>query len=102
MAALDQYLVDAGIGGLVLETAEGSRSGADLRTLVDHARRFRTLMTYAPRRYDARLLEALALTGGPDPAITAEDPRPAAPEPPLARFGASVGRQSASDRKRVG
>src|SRR3546814_7534329 len=62
-AALDQYLVDAGIGGLVLETAEGSRSGADLRTLVDHARRFRTLMTYAPRRYDARLLEALALTG---------------------------------------
>src|SRR3546814_5354364 len=42
-AALDQYLVDAGIGGLVLETAEGSRSGADLRTLVDPARRFRTL-----------------------------------------------------------
>src|SRR3546814_29673 len=74
-AALDQYLVDAGIGGLVLETAEGSRSGADLRTLVDHARRFRTLMTYAPRRYDARLLEALALTGGLDPAITAEDAR---------------------------
>src|SRR3546814_16218963 len=41
-AALVQYLVDAGFGGLVLETAEGSRSGADLRTLVDHARRFRT------------------------------------------------------------
>src|SRR3546814_651051 len=77
-AALDQYLVDAGIGGLVLETAEGSRSGADLRTLVDHARRFRTLMTYAPRRYDAQLLEALALTGGLDPAITAEDARRAA------------------------
>src|SRR3546814_6491759 len=79
-AALDQYLVDAGIGGLVLETAEGSRSGADLRTLVDHARRFRTLMTYAPRRYDARLLEALALTGGLDPAITAEDARRARSE----------------------
>ncbi|WP_158010883.1 DNA topoisomerase (ATP-hydrolyzing) subunit B [Tardibacter chloracetimidivorans] len=86
-AALDQYLVDAGIGGLVLETAEGSRSGADLRTLVDHARRFRTLMTYAPRRYDARLLEALALTGGLDPAITAEDARRAAAERLVAWFG---------------
>ena len=90
-AALDQYLVDAGIGGLVLETAEGSRSGEDLRALVDHARRFRTLMTYAPRRYDARLLEALALTGGLDPVITAEDARRAAAERLVAWFGDSAG-----------
>src|SRR3546814_13175450 len=42
-AALDQYLVDAGIGGLVLGAAAGGRSGAGLRTTVDQARPFRTL-----------------------------------------------------------
>ncbi|MCA3255366.1 MAG: DNA topoisomerase (ATP-hydrolyzing) subunit B [Alphaproteobacteria bacterium] len=72
-AALDDYLVEAGLGGLVLETAGGSRTGADLAHLVEHARRMRTLMTYVPRRYDTRLLEALALGGGLDPAA-ADDP----------------------------
>ena len=62
-AALDEYLVDAGIEGLLLETADGPRSGADLRTLVEHARRVRTLMRYAPKKYDYALLEALALNG---------------------------------------
>ena len=38
-AALDEYLVDAGLEGLVLEGAGGQRSGRDLRGLVDHARR---------------------------------------------------------------
>src|SRR3546814_4288174 len=79
-AALDQYLIDAGVGGLLLETTDGPRTGDDLRSLVEHARRFRTLMTYAPRRYDQRLLEALSLTGGLDPAITTEDGRRAAAE----------------------
>ncbi|MFP5329913.1 MAG: DNA topoisomerase (ATP-hydrolyzing) subunit B [Alphaproteobacteria bacterium] len=66
-AALDDYLVGAGIDGLVLDTAEGPRSGADLRSLVDHARRVRTLMRYAPRKYDPALLEALALNGALKP-----------------------------------
>jgi len=66
-SALDEYLVNAGLDGLVLETAEGPRSGADLRTLVDHARRVRTLMRYAPRKYDYALLEALALNGALKP-----------------------------------
>ena len=48
-AALDEYLVDAGLEGLVLEGGDGQRSGKDLRALVDHARRMRTLMRYAPR-----------------------------------------------------
>src|SRR5678816_2031824 len=59
-SALDEYLVDAGLEGLLLETGDGPRSGADLRTLVDHARRVRTLMRYAPKKYDYALLEALA------------------------------------------
>jgi len=66
-AALDEYLVDAGLEGLVLDGAGGQRSGADLRNLVDHARRVRTLMRYAPKKYDPAMLEALALRGALDP-----------------------------------
>ncbi|HZV57284.1 MAG TPA: DNA topoisomerase (ATP-hydrolyzing) subunit B [Sphingobium sp.] len=63
-AALDQYLVDAGIDAMVLETAGGAqRSGSDLRDLIDHARRMRTLMRHAPRRYDGAIVEVLALAG---------------------------------------
>jgi len=62
-AALDDYLEEAGLEGLVLETGEGPRTGADLKLLVDHARRIRTLMRYAPRKYDPGLLEALAING---------------------------------------
>jgi DNA gyrase subunit B len=71
-AALDQYLVDHGIEALRLDTAEGSRTGEDLRSLVDHARRMRTLMRYAPRRYDPAIIEALALAGALNPDITRE------------------------------
>jgi DNA gyrase subunit B len=66
-AALDEYLVNAGLDGLVLDTGEGQRSGGDLRALVDHARRVRTLMRYAPRKYDSALLEGLALNGALKP-----------------------------------
>jgi DNA gyrase subunit B len=62
-SALDQYLVDAGIGALRFDSAEGARTGEDLRALVDHARRLRALMHYVPRRYDAGLVEALAING---------------------------------------
>ena len=63
--ALDDYLVDSGLNGLVLDTASGERrTGDDLRALVEHARRLKTLMTYVPTRYDSRIIEALALTGG--------------------------------------
>ncbi|MBO9581797.1 MAG: DNA topoisomerase (ATP-hydrolyzing) subunit B [Sphingobium sp.] len=62
-AALDQYLVDNGVDTLVLETASGQRLGQDLRSLIDHARRMRTLMRHVPRRYDYSIVEALALAG---------------------------------------
>jgi DNA gyrase subunit B len=67
--ALDEYLVTAGLDGLMLESSEGPRSGDDLRHLVEHARRMRTLMRYAPKKYDPSLIEALALSGGLDPAL---------------------------------
>ena len=68
-AALDDYLVDTGLGGLLLETSAGSRTGPDLRMLVEHARRLKLLMTYVPQRYDERLIEALALTGALAPEL---------------------------------
>jgi len=68
-AALDEYLIDAGLEGLILEGAGGQRSGKDLRSLVEHARRVRTLMRYAPKKYDPAMLEALALRGALDPNI---------------------------------
>jgi DNA gyrase subunit B len=72
--ALDEYLVENGVAGTVLEgAAGGARSGADLRSLVDHARRMRTLMRYVPRRYDPTMVEALAMGGALDPNASRED-----------------------------
>ncbi|WP_310475717.1 DNA topoisomerase (ATP-hydrolyzing) subunit B [Sandarakinorhabdus sp.] len=62
-AALEDYLVETGTGSLVLTTSGGPRSGADLASLVEHARRLRALMAYVPRRYPAAVVEALALNG---------------------------------------
>ncbi|MEO7787233.1 MAG: toprim domain-containing protein, partial [Sphingomicrobium sp.] len=70
-AALDDYLEEAGLEGLILETSDGPRSGKDLKTLVDHARRMRTLMRYAPRKYDPALIEALATNGALTPDLDA-------------------------------
>jgi DNA gyrase subunit B len=66
-AALDEYLVENGVASTILESPAGARSGADLRDLVDHSRRMRTLMRYVPRRYDPVIIEALAMTGALDP-----------------------------------
>jgi DNA gyrase subunit B len=71
-AALDDYLEQAGLEGLVLDTRDGQRSGRDLKALVDHARRMRTLMRYAPRKYDSALIEALALNGALKPDLKAD------------------------------
>ncbi|USI74218.1 DNA topoisomerase (ATP-hydrolyzing) subunit B [Sphingomonas morindae] len=87
-AALDEYLVQAGVATLALDTVGGRRSGQDLRTLIDHARRMRTLMGYVPRRYEPAMVEALALTG----ALAPDADRAAA----AARVAAWLGR---SDRE---
>ncbi|MBB6125190.1 DNA topoisomerase (ATP-hydrolyzing) subunit B [Sphingobium subterraneum] len=65
-AALEQYLVDNGVDTMALETNQGTRRGDDLRMLIDHARRLRAVMRYVPRRYDSRIIEALALAGALD------------------------------------
>jgi DNA gyrase subunit B len=70
--ALDEYLVAAGVESMRLETSEGARFGDDLRGLVGHARRMRTLMAYVPRRYDGAIVEALAIGGALAPDMSAE------------------------------
>jgi DNA gyrase subunit B len=69
-AALDRYLVDAGLQGRVLETAGGARSGADLREIVDGALRLKNLLGFVPRRYDAGIVEQMALTGALEPGLS--------------------------------
>ncbi len=69
-AALEDYLVNAGVAGMALESGGEQRSGADLVALVEHARRMKRLMGYVPRRYPPALVEALALAGALDPAAT--------------------------------
>ncbi|MDB5701730.1 MAG: gyrB [Sphingomonadales bacterium] len=77
-AALDDYLVEAGVAGTRLESAGGARAGEDLRTLVDHARRMRALMKYVPRRYDPAIIEAFALMGALDPNLAVDGRQEAA------------------------
>ena len=68
-AALDRYLVEAGLAGRVLETAGGARGGQELEALVEHALRLRALMGFVPRRYDPAVIEALAMAGLFDPEL---------------------------------
>ncbi|ALE17584.1 DNA gyrase subunit B [Altererythrobacter epoxidivorans] len=68
-AALDRYLVDAGLQGRILETDGGARSGEDLRVLVEHALRLRSLLGFVPRRYDSAIIEQMALSGALDPSL---------------------------------
>ncbi|MDJ0978236.1 MAG: DNA topoisomerase (ATP-hydrolyzing) subunit B [Erythrobacter sp.] len=71
-AALDRYLVDAGLQGRLLETQGGQRSGEDLRSLVEHALRLKNLLAFVPRRYDTAIVEQMALSGALDPELTPE------------------------------
>ncbi|MEM7688672.1 MAG: DNA topoisomerase (ATP-hydrolyzing) subunit B [Pseudomonadota bacterium] len=72
-AALDRYLVDAGLQGRVLETQGGARSGEDLRSLVDHALRLKNLLAFAPRKYETTIVEQMALSGALEPSLSPAD-----------------------------
>ncbi|MBO0749988.1 MAG: DNA gyrase subunit B [Porphyrobacter sp.] len=67
--ALDRYLVDAGLQGRVLEAPGGARAENELRALVEHALRLRNLIAFVPRRYDAGVIEQMALAGALDPSL---------------------------------
>jgi DNA gyrase subunit B len=86
-AALDRYLVDAGLQGRVLETQGGARGGADLRALVDGALRLKNLLAFVPRRYDSGIVEQMALVGALEPGL-AGDALAAALQRAAGRLGA--------------
>nr|WP_137677258.1 DNA topoisomerase (ATP-hydrolyzing) subunit B [Parerythrobacter lutipelagi] len=69
-AALDRYLVDAGLQGRYLEATGGARSGEDLRGLVEHALRVRNLLAFVPRKYNTDIIEQMALSGALDPGLS--------------------------------
>ncbi|MCB2087284.1 MAG: DNA gyrase subunit B, partial [Sphingomonadaceae bacterium] len=71
-AALDRYLVDAGLHGRVLEATGGARGEGELRALVDHALRMRNLMAFVARKHDPALIEQMALAGALDPDLSPE------------------------------
>jgi DNA gyrase subunit B len=73
--ALDRYLVEAGLDGRVLESAGQARSGRDLADLVEQGRLLRNLLGFVPRKYDASVVEAMALAGALDPALSDADRR---------------------------
>ncbi|MHB9880174.1 DNA topoisomerase (ATP-hydrolyzing) subunit B [Pacificimonas sp. ICDLI1SI03] len=62
-AALDDYLINAGLNGVTVETIDGARAGEDLRQLVNQARRMKVFLGYVPGRYDPRMVEAAAISG---------------------------------------
>jgi DNA gyrase subunit B len=69
--ALDRYLVDAGLAGRMLETAGGARGESELRGIVEHALQVRGVMGFVPRKYDAAVIEHMAIAGALDPNLSA-------------------------------
>ncbi|MXP31197.1 DNA topoisomerase (ATP-hydrolyzing) subunit B [Erythrobacter jejuensis] len=64
---LDRYLTEGGLQGRVLESGGTQRSGPELAALVEHAMRMRNLIAFAPRKYNAGIIESMALAGVFDP-----------------------------------
>ncbi len=68
--ALENYLVEGGLGESVLQLATGTQiAGQDLKTLVDTARQIKALLIPLSRRVPLRILEQAAIIGALRPAL---------------------------------
>lgn len=68
--AMEEYLIDGGLGDSVLRLASGAQvGGADLRALVDTARNVRNLVNPLTRRAPLKLIEQAAIAGALNPAL---------------------------------
>ncbi|MFC3100158.1 DNA topoisomerase (ATP-hydrolyzing) subunit B [Altererythrobacter lauratis] len=72
-AALDRYLVEAGLQGRVLETSGGARGGEELADIVARALRLKNTLAFVPRKYEPQVIEAMALKGALAPGLSPED-----------------------------
>ncbi|WP_341910953.1 DNA topoisomerase (ATP-hydrolyzing) subunit B [Ferrovibrio terrae] len=63
-AALEDFLINEGMEGAVLQLHDGSqRAGDDLKILLDHARMARSLLTAIGKRYNPWIVEQAAILG---------------------------------------
>ncbi|CAI8414316.1 MAG: DNA topoisomerase (ATP-hydrolyzing) subunit B [PS1 clade bacterium] len=69
-SALEDYLIETGLGDAVLTLASGEqRSGADLAELVKQARDIRAILETLPSRYPKFIIEQTAIAGALTPDI---------------------------------
>ncbi len=77
--ALEDYLIEQGLEGSVLELGDGSRiSGADLARVLAEARRVRNILNAFPTNYSRHVLEQAAIAGALVPGRVDDDPQAAA------------------------
>jgi len=73
--ALEEFLISDGLDGavLVLEGSQGpERAGADLRAIVEAARRIRHVLGLIARRYSQPVVEQVAIAGALNPEVLAD------------------------------
>ena len=73
-AAMDDYLIDQGIDGAVLQLQSGEEiSGQDLRRVVEDARQVRRVLEAFPTHYPRHILEQAAIAGAFVPGVLDAD-----------------------------
>jgi DNA gyrase subunit B len=73
-AAMDDYLIDQGIDGAVLQLQSGEEiSGQDLRRVVEDARQMRRVLEAFPTHYPRHILEQAAIAGAFVPGVLDAD-----------------------------
>ena len=69
-AALEDYLIEAGLGEAVLTLASGEqRSGADLASLLEQARQIKAMLNALPAKYPQFIIEQTAIAGALTPDV---------------------------------
>ena len=69
-AALEDYLIETGLGEVALTLGSGEqRTGADMIELLQMARKMRAIMSALPARYPKFIIEQTAIAGALSPAI---------------------------------
>jgi DNA gyrase subunit B len=72
--ALEDYLIQQGVDGAVLQLKSGEEiAGADLARVIEGARQFRRILEAFPTHYPKHILEQAALAGAFDPGRADDD-----------------------------
>ncbi len=72
--AMEEYLIDGGLGDAVLTLAGGAQiAGAHLRSLTEQARTVRNLLGPLTRRVPAKIIEQAAIAGALKPALLTDE-----------------------------